>query len=211
MPRPPSRVLRRGRTAALGVLLAVSAVACSISDVAVPDADKHPSAASPAPATSTAADPADPVADVVTTATLGTVTGALSPQRRTALVKRMRLVVDEWIDAAYADGPYPGGDFTDAFEIFTVGAAQRARRDAALMSNTGLGAEVDGVEMLDRSLTIDVLAVEGAPAGVTAHVSLGMEILGDTDRREQVTGSLFLTYEGTSWHVFGYEMDRGEV
>ena len=179
-------------------------MACSSGDVTAP-------AAEPDPSTSTSTPPAtDELVDlVVTTAKLGQVTGKLTPQRRTTLVKRMTTTVDEWIDAAYPDGPYPGAGFTDAFDIFTAGAARRAKEDAALMSNAGLGVDVDSVEMLGRTLTIDVLAVGGAAAGVTAHVALKMEISGATDRQERVTGSMFLTYDGGRWHVFGYEMDRG--
>lgn len=205
MPRPPSTAVRRAGATVLGGLLALTAAACSSDDASVPRAGPDSSA----PGSATVDDPAaEPVA---TAATIGTVTGRLGRERRTKLVRRIATTVDEWVDAAYADGPYPRANFDDAFAIFTAGAAKRAVADAALMSNAGLGAGVDGVEMLNRTLTVDILAVDGAAAGVTARIGLGMQISGRTDRRERVTGSLFMTYSGHAWHVFGYQMDRGEI
>ena len=204
MSRPPASPRRWGGTAVVGALLALSTVACSDDDT--PDADPSADAATSSSGATTAA-------PLETVASLGTVTGRLSADRRARLLDRVTTTVDEWIDGAFPGGPVAAPDGVDpraAFSAFTRRAAQRADGDAALMSNADLPAGVTSVALVNRRLVLDVLAVDGRPAGATARVTVGMVLSGAVERQERVTGSLFLTYTD-GWHVFGYDMDRGEV
>ncbi|CAN5594690.1 hypothetical protein BH11ACT8_BH11ACT8_21860 [soil metagenome] len=199
-----SRLRPRGRVVVAALVLA-SLTACSGSDGSSSSPSGPASSASSIPTQEPTPEP------VQTVATIATVSGKFNGQLRSRLRDRVAATVDEWIDAAYADGPYPRVDFADAFGIFTSGAASRAEADRGLMSNADIGADVDEVVMTNRRLRIDVLAVQRKAIGVTVRVALGMRLTGARERRERVTGSLFMTYGKGGWHVFGYDMDRGEV
>ncbi len=206
MPLRPRSTTRRGSGALVGAVLAVTILtgvsACSGDDPAPGESEAAPAAGS-----SATGSPA-PLASVVT---LGKVTGRLDTKREDALLEQVSTTVDTWIDAAYGGATYPRDGFVKAFDVFTTGAARRAKADRALMSNAGLGDAVTSVELTNRRLRVDVLAVQGRPVGVTVRVAVGMEISAATERKERVTGSLFLTRESDGWRVFGYDMDRGEV
>lgn len=188
---------------AAGLLLGLAAAACSTSDD-TPDADSTVAPGASATATATAV-------PVTTVATMGKVTGKLEPEARARLLDRITTTVDEWIDDAFPEGPAADVDAATAFAAFTPGAATRARSDAGLLSNADLPADVESVELVNRRLVLDVLAVHGRAAGVTARVTVAMVLTGADERRERVTGSLLLSYGDDAWQVFGYDMDRGVV
>jgi len=79
------------------------------------------------------------------------------------------------------------------------------------MSNAAIGPRIESVRAVNRTLKIDVLAVERRPVAVTARVALGLQVEGEVARRERVAGSLYLTYGDGGWQVFGYDMTRGVV
>lgn len=145
------------------------------------------------------------------TSALGKVTGKLDQQASRQVQARVTRVVDEWFDAAYVAGDYPRTDFAEAFPVFTRGAATRARTDRALMSNATLGSKIDDVHVYHRDLRIDVLAVDGRAAGVTVRFALGMRLSGEIDRRDRVSGRLFLTHGPGRWQIFGYDVNRMSV
>ena len=124
--------------------------------------------------------------------------------------------VDAWIDAAYL-GEYPRSpNAGDPFATFTPRARELAERDRDLLSNAGLAERLDGVEALVRRLQIDVLADDGAAAGVTARLRLDLRLSGpgaELDRDERISGRLFLTYDARAkgWTIFGYEVKRREI
>lgn len=142
-----------------------------------------------------------------TRATLGSVTGKLAKPARQHLKEAVTAVVDGWLDAAYVGGDYPRSDFRDAFPGFTSGAKDDAHRDRGLMSNQSIGKRIDGVTATRRRLRIDVLAVHGKAAGVTARVILGFRTSGDLEREFEVHGRLFLTHTD-GWRVFGYDVNK---
>lgn len=198
------------RLAALGALAALTA-GCSTSgqDAPAPDGS-DPSADAPGGSPAVADD-----AVLTTKATVREVTGTrLDPEERTILRDRVTAAVDRWFEGAYLGGDYPRTDFTDAFASFTPAARQRATADARLMTNAAVGTTTYAVRPTARSVVIDVLSVDGRASGVTARFRLGMARSGETgaERRERVTGRLFLTYTaGPGWQVFGYDVQRGAV
>lgn len=196
--RPPARLL--------GVCLAVAV----LGGLAGCSGDAEPPRAVPTSTAPTSAEP-EPLA---TTATIGRVDGRLDRASRGRLLERVGPAVDSWIDGAYG-GEYPRDDFSAAFTAFTEGARARAEDDLALVSHATLGDDVDDVRALRRRVRFDVLAVDGVAAGVTARVDLLWQLSGEATRRERVWGALYLTYGRSGgepgWHVFGYDLRRGEV
>jgi hypothetical protein len=160
---------------------------------------------------STASADAGEAPEVETQVSVGEVTGKLDRARRERLSADVRSVVDGWLDAAYVAGDYPRTDFDDAWPGFTSGARAEAERDADLMSNRDLGADIDGVEPVGRAVRIDVLAVKGTPVGVTAHVILKFATTGETSERVKVAGRLYLTKGGQGWQVFGYDVTKEKI
>ncbi len=162
------------------------------------------------------ADPAEPVGSqatedpgpLVTTATIGKVTGKLGKDNRPRVRKQVRKAVDSWFDAAYVGGDYPRTNFSDAWAGFTDGAAARARRDKALLSNHDIGAETTAVEATTRKVTVDVLAVRGHAVGATARVVLKFSTEGDTPRQVEVRGRLYLSPTPDGWRIFGYDVTK---
>lgn len=163
------------------------------------------------------AEPEPPAADTAeerleTTARIGEVVGGdLSKKEQGQLVDRVAEVVDDWIDAAYVGGDYPRTDFDGAFREFTDGAADLAADQPKVMSNAAVGADVEEVAATRREVTVDVLAPKGDPAGATARVTLVMDLAGEKEWTDRVTGRLLLTPAGGGWQVFGFDIERNEV
>jgi hypothetical protein len=195
MQRRPLAV-RLASLALTGCALAVGLAACS---------DDSPGA-------SASGSPEAAARSVPTQVDLGRVMGRLAPAARTRLVERVTPVVDTWIDGAFG-GDYPRDDFGAAFAPFTPDAAARAAEQPRLMSNAAVAPRLDGVRVLRRRVLLDVLAVDGSAAAVTARVDLVLRLTGDVVRRDRVRGSLLLTPErpggASGWRVFGYDMARG--
>lgn len=197
------------RAAAVPALFALltSLSACSGDDS---DAAPAPDAGSP---TST---PSTEAPTVTTQATVGRVVGDFDPSARGKLRGRVQAAVDAWIDAAYL-GEYPRSpDDGDPFASFSPRARELAERDRDLLSNAGLAERLDGAEALARRLQIDVLADDGAAAGVTARLRLDLRLSGpeaEVNRDERISGRLFLTYDARAkgWSIFGYEVKRREI
>ncbi len=188
--------IRRAASAAvLAVALALTGSACSSDDGgATPSPDEtSPTAAAPEP--------------VATEVSFGAVEGRLPAARRDVLAARIGRVVDGWIDAAYL-GDYPRTDFAGSWTDFTAGARKEAQRDAALMSNSDIGADVESVEAVRRSVRLDVLSVRKRAVGVTAHVVLRFAATGEADRDVRVAGRLYLTPGDDGWQVFGYDIGK---
>jgi len=193
------RARRTASTAVAAVAVALLVTACSGGD--------DPSDPGTPAAASSASEAPDAVA---TTVSFGAVEGKLPRSRRDELAAEVQEVVDEWIDGAYL-GDYPRSDFSAAWAGFTPGARTKAERDAGLMSNSDVGAQLDAVEPERRSVTLDVLSVRQRPVGVTAHVVLRFTTTGSGDQDVRVAGRLYLTPGKQGWQVFGYDMTKGAV
>ena len=150
---------------------------------------------------------------LTTTARIGQVAGgSLADQPRQRLVEEVTAVVDDWIDAAYVVGDYPRSDFDAAFRAFTDGAARLAADRPEVMSNQAVGERVDTVTATRRTLFVDVLAPQGRPAGVTARVTVVVDLDGELDRTDKIWGRLMLTPDGKGgWTVFGFDVRRSEM
>jgi hypothetical protein len=118
--------------------------------------------------------------------------------------------VDTWIDGGFVGVHYPRGGFPEAFADFTKPARSDAERQQGLMTNWDLRKRIDGVEVKKRTLTVDVLAPHGRPAGATARVELVFKTTGDTEKRVDVHGRLFLVPGAHGkWQIFGYDVSQG--
>lgn len=196
----PNRRLRRAGSTLLAAGLAASLTACS-GDSSEPSADP-----SGDPTTSEATDaPGPPETEVL----LGKVTGKLPKGKRSKARKQVGRVVDAWFEAAYVGGDYPRNDFADSWPGFTTGAKADARDDKVLMSNQGIGRQVDAVDVKSRKVTVDVLAVRGRASGATARFVLRFGTEGKVNRKIEVRGRLFLTPGEDGWRVFGYDVSKG--
>ena len=199
---------RRSRTtaAALLVTLALAVGGCSSSDSSSPSAS---------PTTGDTGDGgAQPVASRVL---LGKVAGTIKKKNwkafmsdhRKPMLKQVGQAVDSWIDGGYVGVDYPRDSFDSAFDSFTKQAQQDANRQRALMTNWQLRQKIDGVDVKKRTVTVDVMAPRGRPAGVTARVDLVFTTTGDTQKRVTVRGRLFLSPGHGRWRVFGYDVSTG--
>jgi hypothetical protein len=192
----PGRAVRAAVATATSVALVAGLGACS-GDGSDGGGDGGPSATEEAPP------------GIRTSAEIGTVKGRLGRESRKQLRSRVTKTVDKWIDAAYVGGDYPRSDFSDAFAVFTKDAAALAKRDRRLLSNAEVGDRVDVVTAKTRKLRIDVLAHKGTAAGFTGRFVLVLDL--DGRRTDRIAGSLYLTYTGGKWKVFGYDVKRGRV
>lgn len=146
---------------------------------------------------------------VTTDAALGKVRGKLDAAASDKVLADVTAVVDGWLDAGYG-GEYPRTDFGSAFAGFTPDAKALATKQASILTNSGVGADLDGVEVTQRVVRVDVLAPKGKLAGATARVQITMELSGGVERTDAVTGRLLLTPAKGGWKVFGFDVQRGE-
>lgn len=146
---------------------------------------------------------------IETRTSLGRVAGRLTGQQRRQLPRTITGVVQRWFNAAYVGGDYPRADFSDAYPGFTSGARDEARRDKVLMTNKEIGSRIDDVTPTLSRVWVDVLAVAGRPAGVTARFLLEFRTDGDLTRRVRVQGRLMLTRQASRWRIFGYDVAKG--
>jgi hypothetical protein len=195
--------MRRGNsgvvTATTAALLACATTlaGCSSGSDDTPEVRRPASSASPSPT---------PPAEVQHAA-VATVTGRLGAARRDELATAVAKVVDGWWDGAYL-GDFPRTDYAAAFAGFTPGAAAKAHRDLALMTNSAISDRIRTAKATKRSISLDVLSVEQHPVGVTATVDLAFDTTGTVTGPQEVTGTLDLTPEGNGWKIFGFSITR---
>jgi hypothetical protein len=186
----------------LALVLALLLAACNgVGAGREPATDSSP--ASSGPTTSSAE-------TLATTLRTGVVSGRLPRAARQRTVRAVGHVVDGWIDAAYLGGSYPRRDFRQAFPGFTRGARLQARADRDLMSNSAIGARIDGVRPGHRVVLVDVLAAGGHAVGATARVRLGFRTTGALERRFVVRARLALS-RTDGWQVFAYDASTGRA
>ena len=198
----------RTKTTAATLLVALALVAggCSSSDSSSP-------AAAPGPS-NTGADATQPVASKVL---LRKVAGTIKKknwktfmtEHRKMMLAQVGQAVDSWIDGGYVGVDYPRDSFGSAFDAFTEPARRDADRQKQLMTNWDLRKEIDGVEVKKRTVTVDVMAPRGRPAGATARVDLVFTTTGDKQERVTVRGRLFLSPGHGKWRIFGYDVSKG--
>lgn len=154
---------------------------------------------------------------VATKVTIGTVAGTIRKpfrknfaQHSPHLRKHVGAAVDSWLDGGFVGVDYPRDSFPTAFASFTSAAKHDARGQQRLMTNWKLRHDIDGVTVKHRTVTLDVLAPRGRPAGVTARVSLVFTTTGDAKKRVSVSGRLFLAPDPHGdWRIFGYDVAKG--
>lgn len=147
---------------------------------------------------------AGPEGPLATETTIAALTGRLDQAGQDAVAEAVTEVVDDWIDAAYL-GEFPRADFAPAFAGFTPGAAAKAQRLPG-MTSAPIADRIEAAEATAREVGLDVLAVRGQPAGVTAVVNLTFETTGTLTGPQQVTGRLDLTPAEGTWKIFGFDI-----
>jgi hypothetical protein len=118
--------------------------------------------------------------------------------------------IDPWFDGAFL-GDFPRSDWSTAFAGFTKDAAADAQsRDLDLLSNAGIGDQIDSASAIRRRVRLNVFAAKGHPRGGTAHFVLEFATKGDVAESMSVRGDLYLFKEKGVWKVFGYDVDQAE-
>jgi hypothetical protein len=128
---------------------------------------------------------------------------------RATMLKQVGAAVDSWIDGGFVGVDYPRDSFDSAFRAFTPKAKRDAEHQQKLMTNWDLRKRIDGVDVKKRTVTVDVMAPRGRPAGATARVALVFTTGGDTHERVTVHGRLFLTPGHGRWRIFGFDVSKG--
>jgi hypothetical protein len=203
---PRTRPAARRRTAAAALL--------TVLGLAVAGCSGGSDSSSPA-ASATSAPSGRP--QVATKVTIGTVAGTVRrpfrktfAQHRSHLSKQVGAAVDSWLDGGFVGVGYPRDSFPAAFSSFSASAQHDARRQQRLMTNWKLRHDINGVTVKHRTVTLDVLAPRGRPAGVTARVHLAFTTSGDMKKKVTVTGRLFLNQGPKGdWRIFGYDVAKG--
>ncbi|TWH01880.1 hypothetical protein L615_001500000530 [Nocardioides sp. J9] len=194
--RPGPRALTRG-SAALLVALALVVGGCS-GGGDEPDDEGRPEGG------------ATEVTKVPTVRKIGKVRGRLDHKGRVKVARAVSGLVEEWSDRAYG-GEYPRTDHTGAFERFTPDARALARKRRGVLTNAGIGADLESVTIVRRTVRVDVAAPRGRLAGATARFRIVLDLVGDDlDRREVVNGRLLVTPTVDGWRVFGFDVRRSE-
>ena len=142
------------------------------------------------------------------------VSGKLKKARQVSLERQIGRTISAYFDAAYLGGEYPRSDFGNSFATFSEGAAQQARRDRGLLTNTGLGKSTEAVVPKHKDARLSVLAPKLVAAGVTARIRLVFVADSDEaqDTRVTISGRLLLTrMKSGRWHIFGYHVARSAV
>lgn len=186
--------LRRGVLVAVGVLALGPLSACS---------DDEDPAGEPAPSEEPTA-----ATELTVDAELGEVRGRLAKADRRQMLGSVGDVVERW----WQEGYVVLGDEVDtlaAFRGFTPTASRQAIRSKGVTTNAA-AKRADDVVVRRGTATVDVLAPGGTPAGATVRVKVVMDLTGESERTEVVTGRLFLTRMKGAWKVFGFDLDRHE-
>ncbi|TIC88789.1 hypothetical protein E8D34_03780 [Nocardioides sp. GY 10113] len=189
-----SRSPRRTTSAAAAVIAALMPLTAACSDDAAPAAQTTPTPVTAEPT------PFSVRADV------GNVTGRLGRSDRREVLRDVREVVADWMEAAYVETG-SAVDLGTAFADFTPQAAASAKRQRALLTNAAL-ASADGVEVRPAVVKVDVLAPGGEVAAATARFRVVLQREG-AKRQEKVVGRLMLSPVKKGWKVFGFTVERG--
>jgi len=196
---------RLGRALAALIAIAVTCVAivggCSAGD-------KEPSSEKPSASGTPEAPPEKP--SVTTQVVVGRVTGNLRDNQKAALKDDVKKIVDGFFEGAYL-GDFPRASYDKAYDAFTDGARQDAKRDKDLLSNAAISDRIESATGAKRQVSLDVLAVKGVPQGVTARFTLDFDTAGALEQRNRVKGFLLLDHEGGKWQIFGYDVIRSVI
>lgn len=196
--------LTRTRTRVVRIVAAITALtfvvsACSGDGEDAPDAD------SPAPSESVEA-----AVEVVTDSTIGAVAGRLGPDKQEVIREEVTAVVEDYTDWAYLAGDYPRTEWDFPVPHLTPRASRRVERDLLLATNADIGATIDSVTPVSRTVTVDVLSPKGEPAGATGRFEVTFATEGDAGEQEvTVKGRLVLVPDPAGWVVVGHYFSKG--
>jgi len=139
------------------------------------------------------------------------IAGEIPKRQRAGTLRAVSRPVRAWVDEGFVAGPWPRSTFGRAFAPFGHGVADRARRDADLLTLRTMGGSLAEVVPQNRAIAVSVTSVGGNPVGATARVHLRVLGVEEGGRRAGVTvrGDLYLTrVPEQGWQIFGYRLDR---
>jgi hypothetical protein len=198
------RILRSGGWTAALLLLLASMAACTSDETDAGPAGETPTSTGPEISLTRPNAPLD-----VTIAQLG---GGIKDGQRSAIVQAASKPLDTWISGAYLDGPYPTTDFAAGFDSWTPGAAKLGERDRDTTTNAAIGEQVVAVVADKQQARLFIFAVNGKAGGATAKVLVKLTAQRDDGSLAhiQVRGDVYLTRDGSTWEIFGYDLARTE-
>ena len=145
---------------------------------------------------------------MVTQATLGAIAGKLPVEQRQVVQDDVTAVVEEYTDWAFLAGDYPRTDWDFPVPNATTRISRRLRQDVMLATNADIGADISAVTPVSRSVTVDVLAPKGEPAGATARFTVVFDTTGAGDAQVTARGRLVLVPEADGWQIVGYYLAK---
>ncbi len=199
MTRPPTQHSRAAVCVSVIATLALLTSACSGDDK---------ESADPSDPSVSASKEAEP--EVVTESAVGEIVGRLPADQQQVVQDEVSAVVDDFTNWAYLSGEYPRTEWEFPVPGFSPRASRRVERDLSFATNADIGASIDSVTPISRSVTVDVLAPRGKPAGATARYEVVFNTTGDAGESEvTVKGRLVLVPEASGWQVVGHYFAKG--
>ena len=137
------------------------------------------------------------------------VLGNISEQGRAQVAADAGRAVETWFDNAFLKATYPTASFPDAFASFSPGAATIAAGDAAVLTNAGIGDELNGsLHAVAKEARFVVFARDNQGQGASGDV-----VLEATGRNAaagevtiRVTGDVYLSRSDNGWRIVGYRV-----
>jgi len=143
---------------------------------------------------------------------LSTVHGAhhLRAGPRAAFESQVGDVLVDYVLGAFL-GTYPRHDFVRGLGSFTKGAAQTATRDVDVVTAAKY-AQATAVTATELTARLSFVVRHDVAIGATAHVLFRFtaEMPGGRTVPFTLRGRILLVHEGTTWFVFGYDLDRDD-
>jgi hypothetical protein len=120
--------------------------------------------------------------------------------------------VAAWFDGAFLGVDYPTADFPHAFDSWTADAGRQATADADSTTNATLGPDLVALVADRQQARLFVFAHNGVTGGATAEVRLVLtgEKQDGSLVRYNVSGTVYLTRDGSQWSIFGYDLQRAQ-
>ncbi len=141
----------------------------------------------------------------------GKVAGQVPRRKRERVLESIARPVRRWVEAGFVGGSWPRERFREAFVPFGQGIAERARKDADLLTLQALASSLTEVVPQRRSIVVSATTVGGRVVGATARLKLrvlGLEESGSR-RRVNLRGEVYLTpTRRHGWQIFGYDVAR---
>ena len=134
--------------------------------------------------------------------------GDLPDGEKSKASKDAGAVVEQYLKAAFLDGPYPKTAFPQAFARFSPGAAALATSRQDVTTNSALGPEMENLRATLQTARVALYARDNLPQGATTDLVLEAvgkhKVHGDITLR--VTGDLYMVPTPQGWQIVGFRL-----